>query len=103
VDTDGFDTVVIRSAECILKKYHPILFIECQPYHLLRNDNPIGFIKWLHTLGYVSAILWDNYGKFLGVIETHNIELVKSLLAYYHGSPHCQFLDIAFCHLSDAE
>jgi FkbM family methyltransferase len=103
VDTDGLDTLVVRTGAQLLKTYHPILFMEFQPYHLLRNDNPIDFIKWIIQLGYISAILWDNSGKFIGVIDLSEIGLIKSLLAYFHGAPNCQFLDIAFCHCSDSE
>ena len=97
VDTDGFDTQVIRSGLSVLKKDNPILFIEAQLYHLLNNDDLTKFLEWINNLDYKKAIIWDNHGNFIMESKTISHEL-KYLLSYLHGSPNHTFTDIALFH-----
>jgi len=101
VDTDGFDTLVTRSAEGILRRDHPVLFLEIQPYHLMRNDNVDGFLSWLRGLEYDSAVCWDNLGRFVCEIPLAESRLLTELMAFFHGAPEMPFLDIAFFHRQD--
>ena len=101
VDTDGFDTKIVRSAHQVLHRDHPVLFLEIQPYHLMRNDNIDSFFKWLQQFGYKEMLLWDNFGRFLCNIDFSKPTLIKQLMAYFHGAPEMPFLDIAFFHYLD--
>jgi len=98
VDTDGFDTQVLRSAEKLLSNQKPIVFIEAQLYHWRNNDSIATSLQYLSNLGYLSALCWDNGGRFLCPIGTTD-GLLPYLLAYFHGAPGNRFLDIAFFHI----
>jgi FkbM family methyltransferase len=101
VDTDGFDTLIIRTGIQTLSKNKPLLFLEIQPYHLLRNDNFNEFLEFLISLRYKYLILWDSNGRFLCDIDIDNNKLISQLLPYFNGSPESLFLDIAFINEGD--
>jgi FkbM family methyltransferase len=103
IDTDGFDTLVARSAEQTILRDHPILFLEMQPYHLLRNDNVPSFVHWLRSMGYTSALCWDNAGRYLCEVRLSDLRLLSELLAFFHGAPEFPFMDVAYIHEADSE
>ena len=100
IDTDGFDSQIIRSAKETLIEHKPIIFFEAQPYHWLNNDNISDFLNWIYQISYKKAILWDNFGNFIMPTSTISNEL-KYSLSYFHGSPNSCFTDIALFHEND--
>tara|TARA_B100000123_G_C25686470_1_gene408847 strand:- start:77 stop:1003 length:927 start_codon:yes stop_codon:yes gene_type:complete len=100
IDTDGFDSQIIRSGKEVLMEHKPILFFEAQPYHWLNNDHIEDFLNWINQISYKKAILWDNYGNFIMPTTTISNEL-KFSLSYFHGSPNSRFTDIALFHEND--
>ena len=101
VDTDGLDTIIVRTGSETLLKYKPIVFLEIQPYHLFRNDSFNDFLKFMIELNYKFFIIWDSNGRFLCDINMHDIKIISQLLPYFNGSPGNLFLDIAFLNKDD--
>jgi FkbM family methyltransferase len=99
VDTDGLDTIVIRSGKSTLEKDKPIVFIEVQPYHLMRNDNFRNFLEWMADIGYDDLLCWDNMGRYICRLFIDD-PIIYQLVAYFHGAPRFGFLDVAFIHSS---
>src|SRR6202007_2233402 len=66
VDTDGYDTFVLRGSEGYLKNVKPVVFFEFDP-HLIRsnNDDPFSFITYLKNCGYYYFIFYMNNGDYL--------------------------------------
>jgi FkbM family methyltransferase len=103
VDTDGLDTLIVRSGKNTILEYCPVLFLEIQPYHLFRNDNFFSFLDFLKDLGYEHLILWDSNGRLVTCMSISNVDVLSDLLPYFSGAPDFLFLDIAFIHSSDSK
>lgn len=53
IDVEGYDLKVLRGAETLLKKYHPILFVELDDQHLRdQGDSASALISFLQQVGY---------------------------------------------------
>ena len=94
-DTDGFDTIILRSCSNYLKSVKPILFFEFDP-HLIRknNDDAFDFIKFLEECGYHYFIFYVNIGDYLVSCTSDQKELLAQLIHYFSGRKLDLFADV---------
>ena len=79
-DVDGFDYDVMDSAEELLKRWHPILFFECQYEFEYQKEGFKKTIAWLKVQGYGSWTIFDNFGEMM--VKASSIEQIFQLMEY---------------------
>lgn len=83
IDTDGFDFRVLRGAKGTIRKYKPVLFFEWTLPELVENkENPISIFETMYEEGYKEAILMDNLGNPLCIVETSKANTLLGLIDY---------------------
>ncbi|MBA3827804.1 MAG: FkbM family methyltransferase [Taibaiella sp.] len=94
-DTDGFDTIILRSCSAFLKKAEPILFFEFDPHFIkMNNDDPFSFIEYLKDCGYYYFIFYVNNGDFLISCSIEEPEIIDQVIHYFSGRYIETFTDI---------
>ena len=95
IDTDGFDTLILRGCKDFLKKIKPILFFEFDPYLISQNkDNPFEFIQYLEECDYKYLIFYVNNGDFLLSCDIDQRGLIDQIIHYFSGRYINAFADI---------
>ena len=94
-DTDGFDTIILRSCVNYLKNVKPVLFFEFDP-HLIKknNDDAFEFIKFLEECGYHYFIFYVNIGDYLVSCTYEQKDLLSQLIHYFSGRELDLFADV---------
>ncbi|MGN4126599.1 FkbM family methyltransferase [Lysinibacillus sphaericus] len=87
VDTDGFDFKVLRGAKNVIKQDKPVIFFEWDKKSLVeQGENEISIFGYLNDLGYERALLYDNFGELLTIVNTKDEDNLKVLMNYILGS-----------------
>jgi len=94
-DTDGFDTIILRSCGNYLNNVKPILFFEFDP-HLIRknNDDAFEFIGFLENHGYRYFIFYTNIGDYLVSCTSGQKDVLAQLIHYFSGRKLDLFADV---------
>jgi len=101
IDTDGFDYKILRASEEFLKQSKPIIFFEFDPFFLIKqNENPSSIFPFLNKLCYTNLLLFDNHGKLLCEIKSHQTELIFDFISYFNNNGET-YLDICAIHDED--
>jgi FkbM family methyltransferase len=86
IDTDGFDTIILKGSPNYLKSKQPILFFEFDPYLATKNnDDPFTLIPFLKECGYGYLMFYISNGDFLLSCEIGDTELVNQVIHYFSG------------------
>lgn len=81
IDTDGFEFEIIKGGINFFKNYKPYIFTEFNPLDYIKKALKVdNFIKMLLDCGYETAILYDNYGKIINMINLSISEDIKILI-----------------------
>ncbi len=95
VDTDGFDTWILRGSGNYLNKIRPVLFFEFDPFLITgNNDDPFKFISYLKQTGYEHLMFYMNNGDFLLSCNINQSEITDQLIHYFSGRNIAVFADI---------
>jgi FkbM family methyltransferase len=101
-DTDGFDTIILRSCEQFLKTVHPVIFFEFDPYLIKRNnDDPVDFISYLKNCGYRYFMFYVNNGDFMLSCNGDELGTIDQVIDYFSGRKMDMFTDICAFHSED--
>jgi FkbM family methyltransferase len=94
-DTDGFDTIILRSCKDYLKTVKPVLFFEFDP-HLIKknNDDAFDFIKFLEDCGYYYFIFYTNIGDYMVSCNAEQKDTINELIHYFSGRNLDLFADV---------
>jgi FkbM family methyltransferase len=95
IDTDGFDTRIIKCENLLLHELKPVVFFEYDPYFFGKNDDD-GFSVFsrLAAAGYVSALFFENTGEFLIRADLDDVQLLEDLHHFYTGRNGKRYCDI---------
>lgn len=100
IDTDGFDTLIIRSEKNLLERLKPVIFFEYDPFLFSKaHDDGFEVFEILREIGYVAALFFENTGEYLIEIELQNARQLLDLHSFYAGSRSARYCDI--CVFSD--
>jgi len=81
VDTDGFDTCVLRGAQTYLAATGPTVFFEYVPALLnVHEEHPLAIFSYLVDLGYRSAFFYTNLGLPLEMVDLCDQEKLAELV-----------------------
>lgn len=103
IDTDGYDTKIIRGAMEYIKRIHPVIFFELDRFLLSQaGENGLQTLSQLKNIGYARAIFYDNSGRFLLDANLADEKLIQELYLYTHGkSGAFPYYDISVFHGDD--
>jgi len=94
-DTDGFDTIILRSCEAYLKKNKPVLFFEFDPHLIKRNnDDAFDFFKFLQQNGYTYFMFYSNIGDYMLSCSGDDPDILNELIHYFSGRKLDLFADV---------
>lgn len=95
IDTEGYDFSVLRSAENLLKDYHPALFFEWYPELLSRVGETVwGGFTYLAQMGYRHFVFFTSPGNYYCRITDPDELLLRSLSAVASADPSMLFFDV---------
>lgn len=95
VDTEGYDFSVLRSAENLLKDYHPAIYFEWYPTLLSQLGESIsGGFTYLAQLGYHHFVFFTSPGNYYCRVSDPDELLLRSLAAVATADPSIQYFDV---------
>jgi FkbM family methyltransferase len=87
VDTDGHDFEVLKGARETIKRYKPAIFFECDSFGNKDYVNDIfELFDFLISCGYMSIIMYDNFGYLFGKYKLEDRETLKNFFFYQLNS-----------------
>jgi FkbM family methyltransferase len=103
IDTDGFEINVLNGCRGMLKKALPSLYLEFFPEFYRNNgQDPMLIFKFLHEHGYEEALMYDNFGLPMEIINTADEKKIKEMIALIDNKK-IYYYDILTCHHSKIE
>lgn len=104
IDTDGFDSLIIRSSLDLLAQTRSALFFEYDPYFLEQHDpDPQGIFADLAKTGYTRFLAYDNFGLLLVTGEVADRRLTEDLHRAFSGWGCRRYLDLCVFHAEDED
>lgn len=104
VDTDGHDARVLFGGFEYLRDIKPVIFFEYDPDLLSKNNNNgLELLNFLGSLGYKSALFFENTGLYLLSAELSNKRLLQELHHYLSGFEGSRYFDICLFHQEDLD
>ena len=104
IDTDGYDTLIIKGAVNWLEKVKPIIFFEYSPDLLSRNDEyRLEVFNLLRRIGYEHAAFYNNFGEYLLSTKLDNKELIEDITTYFSGKENKEYCDVCVFHKNDRD
>jgi len=102
IDTDGYDTLILRGSEQYLKRSKPILFFEFDPYLVkLNGDDPFSIISYLKECGYYYFIFYISNGDYLLGCSIEQEDIITQLIHYFSGRNVELYTDICAFSVAD--
>ncbi len=105
IDTEGFDTIILRGADQLLAQHQPALFFEYNRANMEAiNEDGLSTLFALEKQGYKKVIFFDNYGRYLITLPLSERALIKQL-HYYSEDAVSQigFFDLCLFHENDED
>jgi len=104
VDTDGYDTLILRGSENYLRTNNPMLFFEFDPFLISKNnDDPFNFMDYLMDCRYYYFIFYTNTGDYLLSCNAGERHIIYEVVNYFSGRKMETFADICAFHKNDEE
>lgn len=105
IDTDGYDTKIIRGGLNYIKETKPILFFEYDRVFLDKNnENGVETLELLESIGYKKIIFYDNYGRFILSTDISNKLQILQLDNYIASSKGgFEYYDLCLFHDEDED
>jgi len=102
IDTDGFDTLILRGATNFLETTHPIVFFEYDPYFFLPHDpHGIDIMSRLNRSGYTNALYFKNTGELNAGITLNDDAALRTLHQECTGHKGKYYFDVCVFHAED--
>ena len=103
-DTDGMDCQIIAGAVDYLARARPALFFEYDPDLTARaGATAIRVFDVLEVTGYRYALVYDNTGDLMLLLDLRDRRLVSDLDAYFCGRNGFRYADICAFHATDSD
>jgi len=104
IDTDGYDSLIIKGAANYLQRAKPVVFFEYDPFLLEKNDQQYNAIFDLFRAnGYKYALFYMSYGDFIAGIDITDERLLQHMLHYFTGRQGAFYGDLCVIHESDKD
>ena len=103
LDTDGYDTFILKGSKNYLKNNTPILFFEFDPYLMKANDDPFTLTTFLKECGYRYLMFYMSNGDFLLSCDILQEQIITELVHYFSGRNILLYADICAYSEKDKE
>ena len=86
VDTEGFDTIILRGSKEYVQTVKPVIYLEFNWDNMNAiGENGLLTIFELWKAGYRKILFFDDRGKYILTADLDNKELIQSLSNYADG------------------
>lgn len=103
-DTDGMDCQIIAGAADYLARVRPALFFEYDPDLTARaGATAIRVFDVLQAVGYRYALVYENFGDLMFLLDLGDKRLVSDLDAFFSGHGGSRYADICAFHETDTD
>lgn len=83
IDTEGFDTIILRGAKSIIEKNSPVIYIEYNGENIKKiGEDGFSTLMWLKRLGYNVIHIYDCINNLVMVTTLENETILKQLDDY---------------------
>lgn len=104
IDTDGFDCIILRGSLDFLARAKPVIFFEYHPFLLSKqNEDSISIFAFLHSIGYETALVYDNFGNYMLSTRLMNSLLIEEVHNYFFCRGGSCYSDIVVFHYEDGD
>jgi FkbM family methyltransferase len=105
IDTEGFDTLIIRGATTFIRETRPIIYFEYNRDNMEAiQENGLQTLLDLSREGYERILFFDDRGRFVLSGSLSNHELIQDLHDYADGrNGLIYYYNICLVHNSDAD
>ena len=105
IDTEGFDTIIIRGAKELLEMHKPVIYFEYNKSNMEAiHEDGLSTLFSLEKYGYTSVIFFDNKGRYILTASINQHELISQL---HHYSDEYKsgiaYFDICLFHETDSD
>ncbi len=95
VDTDGFDNIILRGSQNYLNNTKPIIFMEYDPNYLIKNnDNGLDIFKYLNSMGYNNAIMYQSFGEYMFSFNLDNEQFIAEMRDFFYKNTRIFYADL---------
>jgi FkbM family methyltransferase len=105
VDTEGFDTIIMRGAWNYIRTVHPVIYLEFNWDNMNAiGENGLKTIFDLKDEGYSKVIFFDDRGRYIITTDLDNRHVIESLSSYADGkSGLIYYYNICVLHKEDED
>jgi FkbM family methyltransferase len=105
IDTEGFDTIILRGATDLIKEQKPVIYFEYNRSNMdAINENGLATLFSLVNYGYKNVVLFDNKGRYITKIDLLNHNLITELHNYSNeNNSAIAYYDMCLFHENDIE
>lgn len=105
VDTEGFDTIILRGAFALIQRHKPVLYFEYNKSNMdaIKEDG-LSTLLSLEKYGYRKVLFFDNRGRYMLTAPITNQTLIKEL-HYYADESNSEivYYDLCLFHEEDED
>ena len=86
IDTEGFDTIILRGADNLLRTARPLIYLEYNRDNMQAiKEDGLSTILQLRQKGYNRILFFDDRGRYILTTDLANTELISQLHRYADG------------------
>ena len=87
IDTEGFDTIIVRGCTEYIKKAKPVIYLEYNRHNMTTiKENGLDTILALTKYGYDTILFFDDNGRFMVDLKLDNITTIQQLNRYINST-----------------
>ena len=103
IDTEGFDTIILRGCKKLLEQNKPVVYFEFNAENMKAiGEDGIKTLLGMKTFGYASVLIFDGLSNLIVSTTLHDKALLVQLNNYIHNdSALVRFYDICVFHEED--
>ncbi len=103
IDTEGFDTIILRGCKKTILSHHPVLYFEYNGENMNKiGENGLDTVMQLKDYGYSIIYIFDCVNNLLQATTLDNFDTIKQLHEYAHKrNTMIPYFDICVFHTED--
>lgn len=105
IDTEGFDTIILRGATGLMRQHKPVLYFEYNKTNMdAINENGLVTLLSLEKYGYHTVIFFDNKGRHMVTTPLSQHDLIRQLHHYAdETASEIAYYDVCLFHAEDSD
>jgi hypothetical protein len=105
IDTEGFDTIILRGAHELIATQRPVIYFEYNRSNMdaIKEDGLTTLLS-LQIAGYKKVVFFDNRGRYMLTTSLDQTELIRQLHYYAdENDSEIAYYDVCLFHSDDAD